>query len=680
MTRVKRILIANRGEIAQRITRTAHRMGLQVVAVHSDADTHGPFVSDADLAVALPGSTSADTYLNIPAIIEAASRSGADSIHPGYGFLSESPDLAEAVVGAGLTWIGPTPSSIRSMALKIEAKRLAAEAGVPLVPGAELPSDASAELIAQRGDDVGYPLLVKASAGGGGKGMRVVTDATQIVESVAAARREATSSFGDSTVFLERYLQGAKHIEVQIFGDTHGRVVHLFERDCSIQRRHQKVIELAPAPTLRPETAAAMFHAATSLARVIGYQGAGTVEFLVADDLKNIGTQQFYFLEMNTRLQVEHAVTEAITDLDLVEWQIRVARGEPLPLQQEQITRHGQAIEVRLYAEDPARGYLPNTGTLARFDIPGTVRTDSSVEPGTVVSAFYDPMLAKVIAHETDLHTATDVLRDALNRADIAGVVTNRESLIAVLSSSAFAESRTSTDFLDQHPELLAPTLPTDVTCRHLAAAAIAATPMAEVPTGWRNVVAVPEVHHLTDERGLVNHEVQVRWTRDGVQVQIVGLDDEITYAVHDETDPTWSTTQVVRRFTMTNAGLTHRYVVTIDRQWLSVADGTCTTQWCVLPRYATGAESGASAGGPTTPVPGTVTMIDVSVGDRVVAGQSLVVLEAMKMEHRILAEIDGIVEQVLVRVGESVEAHTVVAVVNSIADAPPATTSDSLP
>ncbi len=397
-----KILVANRGEIACRVFRTAERMGHRSVAVFTPADRGALHTRTADVAVAI------ESYLNTADILEAARRVGADAIHPGYGFLSENPDFAQAVTDAGLTWIGPTPDSIRAMALKVEAKALAEEAGVPMLTS---------------GTDK-FPVLVKASAGGGGKGMRRVDDPADLDEAVAAAKREAASAFGDDTVFIERYLESARHVEVQVFGDTHGNVVHLFERECSIQRRHQKVVEESPSPGVTAGLRDQMTAAAVSLAAQIGYVGAGTVEFMVAGE-------EFFFLEMNTRLQVEHPVTEAITGLDLVEWQIRVAQGEPLPLGQDQITTDGHAIEVRLYAEDPANGYLPNTGTLRVFDVAAEpdIRVDTGFVAGDEVTANYDPMLAKVIVHAPTRESAAHELSGYLQRAGVEGVVTNKDSL-----------------------------------------------------------------------------------------------------------------------------------------------------------------------------------------------------------------------------------------------------------
>ena len=385
--KITRLLVANRGEIARRIIRTCDQLGIETVAVFSDPDRDAPFVDEATYAVALGGSTSAESYLDAAKVLDAARRSGADAMHPGYGFLSENPDFASAVGDAGLVWVGPTPASMRAMALKVEAKRIAAEAGVPLVPGAELATDLGGADLLARGEQVGYPVLVKASAGGGGKGMRVVRTAADLADAVAGARREALSSFGDDTVFLERYLERSRHVEVQVFGDVHGAVVHLFERECSIQRRHQKIVEESPSPGATPATLQAMYAAAVSLASAIGYVGAGTVEFLVSGEGD---AQEFFFLEMNTRLQVEHPVTEMVTGLDLVQWQLDVAQCEPLPLQQSEIERSGHAIEVRLYAEDPARDFLPSSGTVTTIDLYERevgIRVDSAVEAGSVVSA-----------------------------------------------------------------------------------------------------------------------------------------------------------------------------------------------------------------------------------------------------------------------------------------------------
>lgn len=661
---MRRILVANRGEIARRVFRSARALGLETVAVYSEPDADAPFVREADLAVALRGSTSAESYLDIEQILAAARRSHADAVHPGYGFLSENADFAEAVTAAGLTWIGPTPSSIRAMALKVEAKRLAEQAGLPLVPGAELPDGIDVSAAQRIADEVGYPLLVKASAGGGGKGMRIVESAMDLAEALESARREALSSFADATVFLERYLTESRHVEVQVFGDVHGSVVHLGERECSIQRRYQKIVEESPSPGVSRELASAMHDAAVSLAHLISYVGAGTVEFIVWQE----GDQQrFAFLEMNTRLQVEHPVTEMVTGLDLVEWQLRVARGEDLPLTQEQIHSQGHAIEVRLYAEDPAHGYLPSVGTVEAFEFADTLRIDSGVDAGSVVTTYYDPMLAKVIAHERDRSTTAAVLARGLRGARIHGVVTNRDSLVAILESPRFLSGDTSTAFLQQVPDVLAPTLPEEVRRRHLAAIAAAGDPPADgVPVGWRNVRAVPELISLTR----------------------LGADDDVTAAYAQDRDGLLLTVRPADEDPYASAGVdAGHYVAGSDRSIMHdglrttcavstydditcVDDGLWSTQWRIRPRFADRADE-AAAGGPSTPMPGTIVDVLVGPGDAVEEGQTLVVLEAMKMEHRITADAQGVVAEVLVEAGQAVDAHTVVVVITPTKEQP---------
>lgn len=653
---MKCILVANRGEIARRVFRTARALGIETVAVFSEPDADAPFVREADIAIPLRGATSAETYLDVEQILDAVRRSGADAVHPGYGFLSENAGFAEQMMAAGVTWIGPTPESIRAMALKVEAKRLAASAGVPLVPGAELGDGVDAAAVAA---EVGYPLLVKASAGGGGKGMRIVEQPEDLADALESARREAQASFGDATVFLERYLTESRHVEVQVFGDTHGNVVHLGERECSIQRRHQKIVEESPSPGLAANLAEPMYSAAVSLASSIGYVGAGTVEFIVAGEGHS---QEFYFLEMNTRLQVEHPVTEMVTGLDLVEWQIRVARGEALPRTQGEIAPCGHAIEVRLYAEDPSRGYLPNTGTLERFEVADGLRVDSGVESGSVVSSYYDPMLAKVIAQAPDRPTAAAQLARGLRGSRIHGVVTNLESLVAILQSDRFLAGDTTTAFLDHEPATLAPEVPTEVIDRHLTAiAAHGGDAVAGVPRGWRNVPSVPELIGVTPLGGDDGPTIAYRESRDGLQVSLVpaGADP------HLEPGRDVGTSDVCvegSRVTVTLNGVRVAHEVSSYADLVCVDDGLWSTQWRVQPRF-TDHDAGAAAAGPSTPVPGTVTVVEVSAGDRVTAGQTLVVLEAMKMEHRITADADGIVAEVLVEPGQSVDAHQVVAV-----------------
>ncbi len=694
MPEITRLLVANRGEIARRVVRTCDLLGVETVAVFSEPDRRAPFVDEATYAVALGGTTSAESYLDAAKVLDAARRSGADAVHPGYGFLSENAEFAEAVVAAGLVWVGPTPSSMRAMSLKVEAKRIAAASGVPLVPGAELDVDASDDALLVAAAGVGYPVLVKASAGGGGKGMRIVRTAGGLLEAVAGARREASSSFGDPTVFLERYLERSRHIEVQVFGDTHGNVVHLFERECSIQRRHQKIVEESPSPGATAVTLEAMYAASLSLARAIGYVGAGTVEFLVSGDE---GAQEFFFLEMNTRLQVEHPVTEMVTGLDLVAWQLAVAGGQALPLVQEAITRKGHAVEVRLYAEDPARDFLPGSGVIADFsvrDYRTRLRVDSGVEDGSLVTPYYDPMLAKVIALGRTRTHAAQLLAGSLRTSRVTGVTTNLMSLVSILESQPFLDGDTTTAFLDEHPEVLEPTLPVEVRRLHLAACAVALLDpaLADGPVGsggvparaargWRNVGGVPEVVTVRYRDGArdVVAALARAWGREGPAYWICADVDPILVAaqtiptdarferldgVRLESAPRWPRTELrparlevdgIRR--ALRCGVSgDRVEVDLDR-WIS--------SFTVVEPWAR-SEHGAGSGGPSTPVPGTVTHVAVAVGDVVAVGAALVVLEAMKMEHTIRADLDGVVAEVHVSVGQSVDAHTVVVTLTS--------------
>jgi acetyl/propionyl-CoA carboxylase alpha subunit len=656
---MRKILVANRGEIARRIFRTAHAMGMTCVAVYSDADADAAHVAEAEVAVRLPGIRSADTYLNGEAIIAAAQATGADAIHPGYGFLSENPDFAQAVIDAGLIWIGPNPDSIRQMALKVEAKEIAAAAGVPLAPGAVLPESLTPAELTETCAGVGYPLLIKASAGGGGKGMRLVDTPDHLHDAVAAARGEAARSFANATVFAEAYLADARHIEVQVFGDTMGNVVHLFERECSIQRRHQKIVEESPSIGISEVVRTQLHDSAVRLAEHIGYVGAGTVEFMVRGD-------DVAFLEMNTRLQVEHPVTEATVGVDLVAWQIAVARGERLPMRQEDIAQHGHAIEVRLYAEDPARDDLPATGRIACMDTDpsligiSTLRIDSGFESGDVISPFYDPMLAKVIASGQSRGEAAARLALGLRRMRIHGPVTNRDLLVAILDSAPFVAGETTTAFLEHHPHLRHPNIDAAVVQRHAIAAALAPALTSEsipgVPSGWRNVPAVPETRIFIERSEDVEMPVHYLHDRDGWRV-----------GVGDETDVTGLTSAgITLRSTVDGTlldleidGVRSHLHVSSDGEEVFVDDGLHATAWTPVSRFPDQA-GGADGHDPQAPVPGTVTGIHVGVGDRVDAGQLLVTLEAMKMEHRLTASSAGLVQAVLVAVGDSVDAHQI--------------------
>ena len=442
---IRRVLVANRGEIAIRVLRACRELGVETVAVHSDVDRNARHVIDADQAVEIGAAAASASYLRGDAIIEAARKTGADAVHPGFGFLSENADFAQAVIDAGLAWIGPQPDVIRLMGSKVEARRHMRDSGVPVVPGYEGTGE-DADLV-EAADGIGYPLLVKASAGGGGRGMRAVDGPEDLAEALAGARREAGSAFGDDQVYLEKRILRPRHVEVQVFGDAHGHVVHLYERECSVQRRHQKIIEESPSTAVNDALRARMGKAAVRAAQSVNYVGAGTVEFLLDED------GSFYFLEMNTRIQVEHPVTECITGTDLVAWQITVAEGNPIPLAQEDIPRNGHALECRLYAEDPGRGFLPETGTILAYEEPSGpgVRVDSGVREGDVISAHYDPMIAKIVVHAPDRAHAIARMRRALSETVLLGVTTNQDYLRGVLGTSAFAAGDTTTDFVEQH-------------------------------------------------------------------------------------------------------------------------------------------------------------------------------------------------------------------------------------
>ncbi len=682
---IRRVLVANRGEIARRVIRTARALGLQTVAMHSQPDSGEPFVRDADFAVAVGGRTAAESYLDVDLVVEAARRAGADAVHPGYGFLSEEADLAEAVERAGKVWIGPPPDAMRAMARKVQAKRLVGAVGVPLVPGAEVPDDAPEETVMALGDEVRWPLLVKASAGGGGRGMRLVTARADLLDAVRAARAEAGAAFGDSTVFLERYLTRGRHVEVQVFADQVGSVVHLFERECSIQRRHQKLIEESPAPGASTRTLNCMYDAALAAARAIGYVGAGTVEFLVTGEGEE---QEFFFLEMNTRLQVEHPVTEEITGLDLVEWQIRIAQGEALPRQQAAITRTGHAIEARIYAEDPANDHRPGTGTVELFEVtagPG-IRVEAGVVTGSQVSTHYDAMLAKVVAVGPTRDVAVDRLAAALATAQVAGVPTNRDALVAILRSPEFRVGDITTAFLDEHPRITDPPCDPRLWSLHLAAATLglvaldtAVQPWAGLaPPGWRNLSATPHVRRFGHAVPGVASVVEVRYEhRRGGRVDLEfviddgdpGPDPVATSAGRTSDLPArvvvercvWES----ERLLVEVAGVGAWCTVRRAGGWVVVAGAGASSAFEVLPRFSPSGDA-AVEHGLTTPVPGTVAAVLVEVGDLVDEGETLVLLEAMKMEHRIRADSAGVVGRITVSVGEQVDAHEVVAVIEA--------------
>ncbi len=686
-TPIQTLLVANRGEIARRIMRTARAMGIATVAVYSDADASSPHVAEADLAVHLLGTSPSDTYLRSDLILAAASRSSADAIHPGYGFLSESGEFARAVVAAGLAWVGPPASAIDAMGSKIGAKEMMRAAGVPTLPSITIDGDLLPDEDALK--SLGWPLLVKASAGGGGRGMRIVAGPDQLAEAVAGARREAASAFGDGTVFLERYVTEPRHIEVQVIADAYGDTVALFERECSIQRRHQKIIEEAPSPVVTPALRAHLVEAAVAAARAVGYVNAGTVEFVLdtgagpgADGADGAasgdnGVGSPYFLEMNTRLQVEHPVTEAVTGLDLVRLQLLVAGGGHLP---DEVHRaiaegpQGHAIEVRLYAEDPANGWLPSTGTLHRFDLgadaaPGVtgtaVRVDSGVESGSAVSPHYDPMLAKVIAHAPTRAEATAALASALARARIHGVTTNRDLLVRALRHPGFAGGHTDTGFLERHglDALAAPLADDSAIERHAVAAALAhqserrhrAPVQPTIPSGFRNNRLDLQRSRYDTGRGTVS--VGYGFDRRGhsvTEVEVDGTPVELA-ATHVSPDEVG----------LIAGGVARRYLVDLvgSVAYVDGPDGSSTL--VEHNRYPVSGNQ-VTEGSALAPMPGGVVRVAVATGDAVEAGQVLVVLEAMKMEHAVHATAAGTVTEVNVSLGDQVETGGILVVIEA--------------
>ena len=648
---MQKLLVANRGEIARRIFRTARAMGISTVAVYSDADERALFAAEADEAVPLPGNTPGETYLRGDLVIAAALRCGADAIHPGYGFLSENAEFAAAVIEAGLTWVGPPPAAIAVMGSKLGAKELMQKAGVPTLPWAEA---ASGEAVEAAAADIGYPVLVKASAGGGGRGMRVVRSAAELAEAVASAQREAGSAFGDPTVFLERYVEAPRHIEIQVFADTAGNVVSLFERECSIQRRHQKIVEEAPSPAVDELLRQRMSAAAVAAARAVDYVGAGTVEFVVDD--KN----EFAFLEMNTRLQVEHPVTEMVTGLDLVRLQLLVADGATLPPEALSPQINGSAIEVRIYAEDAENGFLPATGTLRSFELGDAVRVDSGFASGDVVSPYYDSMLAKVIAHAPTRREAAAVLAAALQQSRITGVVTNRDLLVRILHEPEFLAGGTDTAYLDRHDpgELGAPLLDEPGARAHATVAVLAlqarnrasARVLARIPSGWRNNPSQPQ--EVVLRRRDIEAVVTYSNSRDGIDVAVDG--SPLDVAVHSAT---------ATFVDATIDGVRRRYDVTIEGECVDVHSHLGSSTHQVQPRFPD-PDSLHAPGSLTAPMPGAVVRVLVEAGQSVSVGQPLVVLEAMKMEHTVASPADGVVAEVRVQPGLQVDAGSVLVIV----------------
>lgn len=645
-----KILIANRGEIACRVIATCQRLGIATVAVYSDADRNARHVRLADEAIAIGPAPARESYLRGDAILEAARRTGAQAIHPGYGFLSENAGFAQACAEAGIVFIGPSAAAIRAMGDKSAAKALMQQAGVPLTPGYH-GDEQIPEFLRKQADSIGYPVLIKASAGGGGKGMRRVDDSATFTEALASCQREAQSAFGNAHVLVEKYVERPRHIEIQVFGDSHGNVVYLFERDCSVQRRHQKVLEEAPAPGMTPERRAAMGKAAVDAARAVNYVGAGTVEFIAGPD------GDFYFMEMNTRLQVEHPVTECITGTDLVEWQLRVASGEPLPLQQEQLQIRGHALEARLYAEDADRGFLPSTGTLRHLRLPANtahVRVDAGVEQGDAITPFYDPMIAKLIVWDVDRDAALRRMQQALAECEVVGVTTNAAFLRRLVMTDSFTQAKLDTALIEREQAALAPNDgDSDPALWALAAMAGVATSEAasrdardphspwQAQDGWR--LGAPAARALTLEH---------RGAQRSVAVQGAGEQ----WTVHMEGNALQGSGRLAGDALRVQIGeQLHRATVIRDGNELYLFGSEGVQRFTLHDPVSEADQSVADAGSLVAPMPGRIVATLVSPGTAVKRGAPLLVLEAMKMEHTLQAPADGTVQGYRVKAGDQV-------------------------
>jgi propionyl-CoA carboxylase alpha chain/3-methylcrotonyl-CoA carboxylase alpha subunit len=609
------VLIANRGEIARRIIRTARQMGIRTIAVYSEADAGAPHVREADEAVLIGPAAARHSYLVVDRILAAAKATGAEAIHPGYGFLSENAAFAQAVMDAGLIWVGPPPSAISAMGLKDAAKARMQAAGVPVTPG-YMGDDQSLERLSREAEATGYPVLIKAVAGGGGKGMRKVHAPAEFEAALASCRREALAAFGDDKVLIEKYVTRPRHIEVQVFADGHGNAVHMFERDCSLQRRHQKVIEEAPAPGMDEVTREAVCSAAVRAALAVGYVGAGTVEF-IADGSEGLRPDRIWFMEMNTRLQVEHPVTEMITGLDLVEWQLRVASGEPLPLSQDQIQIKGHAIEARLYAENPATGFLPSTGPLTHFRLPQAgLRIDSAVEEGGEVTPFYDPMIAKLIVHRPSRQAAAAALAKACRAVEVWPVKTNAAFLARCLDHSDFVRGDIDTGFIEaRQPDLVDLGEPSSAVLT-AAATALAQAARPSTPSPWSQL-----------EGFRIN-------SRPRIEASLDGGGKRYDLSLDGLAPSTLSTRLIDDQVVVFEDGAVHAFI-----------------SW----RSHRGDSAQASDGAMLSPMPGRMVAVMVEAGQVVTRGQALVTLEAMKMEHVLTAPFDGTVEHLSVALGDQV-------------------------
>ena len=655
----QKILIANRGEIACRVAATARRLGVRTVAVYSDADAHAKHVMACDEAVHVGGSAPKDSYLQWQRIIDAAKATGAQAIHPGYGFLSENEDFAQACADNGLVFIGPPASAIKAMGLKAESKRLMESANVPLVPGYH-GTDQTPELLYKEADRIGYPVLIKASAGGGGKGMRAVEKSADFMAALASCQREAINSFGDDAVLIEKYVQRPRHIEIQVFGDTHGNCVYLFERDCSVQRRHQKVLEEAPAPGMPESIRAAMGEAAVNAARAVNYVGAGTVEFIVEQPggYDRPDQMKFYFMEMNTRLQVEHPVTEAITGQDLVEWQLRVASGEPLPLEQDDLLLEGHAIEARICAENPDNNFLPATGTLQVYRKPphsafeiDTVRIDDGVREGDAISPFYDSMIAKLIVWGETREQALARLDEALAATHIAGLQTNVQFLRHVLATPSFSQAKLDTALIQRESERLFDQDRLGV--QMTVAAAVARAVLAE---------RAAETHDPFSRRdGFRSHGVATRrmdfdYMGQPVVAKLRYLDDGLQLKVGEHDAAPLGLTALANGAIDVRFGGDRQVVQVYPLGEVAHVFGTRgAAPITAVDVLSHAGETSADGGRLTAPMPGKVVSFAVKAGDKVSQGQPLAVMEAMKMEHTIAAPADGVVQELLYAPGDQV-------------------------
>lgn len=650
MTAIRKLLVANRGEIARRVIRSARDLGIRTVAVFSDADEDAPHVAEADEAVRLGPGPAVDSYLSIERVMEAVRRTGADALHPGYGFLAENGDLARACAEAGVCFVGPPEAAIRLMGDKVQAKRRMIEAGVPCAPGYSGTEQDEATLRAQA-EQVGVPLLVKAVAGGGGRGMRVVREISALPEALASARSEATNAFGRGDLFLERLVEGARHVEIQVFADRHGHVIHLGERECSAQRRHQKVIEEAPSPAVDEALRARMGEAAVAAARAIEYVGAGTVEFLL--DARG----EFYFLEMNTRLQVEHPVTEEVTGLDLVELQLRVAEGEPLPLSQEQVELRGHAIEARIYAEDPYAGFAPQLGTIAAWrprEGKG-LRVDDGVRSGQTISPFYDSLIAKLVAHGPTREVARRRLVAAVRDAVLLGVGSNRGFLLELLEGEPFVEGRITTDAIDRWLETSPPARPRPSSLAWAVAAIGRSSPLRSPPEAsgdpwaWRSTGEVEWVVPLRE--GDEARSIRVREQGGGRFSVRVGDDDAVALRVIERDEA---------GVVVEHEGVRRRLAWAATTEGVAVDEAGLAFTFIEPPPRSSAEEASDDGGQVRAPIGGRVLSVSVAAGDEVEPGQVLLVLEAMKMEHRVPGTAAGRVARVAVAAGDQVAARQV--------------------